>query len=101
MGRSPSMRTVAVLKRFLREPDRWLHGYDLIEELYIASGTLYPILMRLHDRDILDARWEDSPSPGRPRRHTYRLTAEGREWAQNAVTSRAHSSVTRPGWGTT
>lgn len=100
MERTPSRRTVSVLEQFLREPDRWLHGYDLMQDLQIASGSLYPILMRLHDRGVLDARWEDSTSPGRPRRRMYRLTKDGREWAQSVVSAGSRGSALRPGFGT-
>ncbi len=35
------------------------------------------ILMRLADRELLEAVWEENPSLGRPPRHLYRLTPEG------------------------
>ena len=85
MGRRPSPQTLAVAEHLLAFPDRWVHGYDLSVELELASGTLYPILMRLHDRGILETRWEDSPLEGRPRRHLYRLTREGKRWARHAM----------------
>lgn len=61
--------------------DGWRHGYDLSRETGLKSGTLYPLLIRLTDRGWLETRWEDSPEPGRPPRHLYRLTAEGRAQA--------------------
>jgi len=38
----------------------------------LKSGTLYPILIRLADRGLVEACWQDEPAPGRPRRHLYR-----------------------------
>jgi DNA-binding PadR family transcriptional regulator len=33
--------------------------------------------MRLADRGLLEARWDQDVLPGRPPRHLYRLTPEG------------------------
>ena len=59
------------------EPLMWRHGYDIARETGLKSGTLYPILIRLADRGLLEASWEDEQPAGRPRRHLYRLTSEG------------------------
>lgn len=100
MSRRPSPQTRAVLERLVSESSVWHYGYDLANELEIASGTLYPILMRLHDRDVLETRWENSPIEGKPRRHLYRLTPGGADWARSVIASpRARS--TRPSLGTT
>lgn len=66
-----------MLRVLAAEPAVWRHGYDLSRDTGLKAGTLYPILMRLEDRGQLEARWEDSPQPGRPARHLYRLTAAG------------------------
>jgi DNA-binding PadR family transcriptional regulator len=42
---------------------------------------MYPILIRLADRGLLEAIWEAGGPPGRPARHLYRLTAAGRDYA--------------------
>lgn len=79
--------------------DGWRHGYDLSRETGLKSGTLYPLLMRLADRGWLETRWEDSPEPGRPPRHLYRLTAEGRTQAVAAGQGGSTASVMgRMGW---
>ena len=62
-------------------PVRWRYGYDLGVETGLKAGSLYPILVRLADRGLLDAGWEESPPHGRPARHLYRLTAAGQELA--------------------
>ncbi len=43
----------------------------------VASGTLYPLLMRMTDQGLLEAEWHDPLQLGRPPRHAYRLTAAG------------------------
>lgn len=83
--RSPSTQTRAVLASLVGERDRWRHGYELSKETGLASGTLYPLLIRLADRGYLESKWEDSDAPGRPPRHLYRLTAAGRQYAADAV----------------
>lgn len=75
--RSPSPQTVAVLFALADAPDAWRYGYDLCQELDLKAGTLYPILMRLADRGLLETAWETDAPPGRPPRHMYRLTGEG------------------------
>jgi DNA-binding PadR family transcriptional regulator len=66
------------------QPAAWRHGYDLVVELELKSGSLYPILIRLRDRGLLESRWE-SPEAGRPPRHVYRLTAAGVAEAEAAL----------------
>ena len=61
----------------MEDPSTRRYGYDLSRETGLASGTLYPILMRLTEQSLLEADWEPSDQPGRPPRHTYRLTADG------------------------
>jgi DNA-binding PadR family transcriptional regulator len=66
-----------VLHALAAEPQRWRYGYELGQEVGLKAGSLYPILIRLTDRGLLDASWEADPPPGRPPRHLYRLTAGG------------------------
>ena len=56
---------------------QWRHGYDLMKETGLMSGTLYPLLMRMTEQGIVDAEWREPAQPGRPARHVYRLTAAG------------------------
>jgi DNA-binding PadR family transcriptional regulator len=83
----------------LLEP-RPRHGYEigkLIESgsggrLTFRIGSLYPILCRLEDRDLITGRWIEKP--GERRRRYYRLTALGRKalarernlWAEFVLT---------------
>ncbi len=79
--RRPSPRTLAVLYALAEDPERWRYGYDLCSDLGIQAGSMYPILIRLADRGLLEAAWEDDPVPGRPARHLYKLTGTGRAYA--------------------
>jgi PadR family transcriptional regulator len=72
-----SEQTLAVLAVLSAQPSAWQHGYAIARDTGLKSGTLYPILIRLADRGLMEARWEDEQPAGRPRRHLYRLTPEG------------------------
>jgi PadR family transcriptional regulator PadR len=79
--RRPSRQTVTVLEALATDPGRWRYGYELGQEVELKAGSLYPILMRLGDRELLESTWESDPPAGRPARHLYRLTAAGIEAA--------------------
>lgn len=80
--RSPSAQTVAVLLALADNASGWSHGYDLCKQLDLKAGTVYPILIRLHDRGHVETTWESDPPAGRPARHLYRLSAAGAELAE-------------------
>jgi PadR family transcriptional regulator len=75
--RPPSPQTIKVLLAMADQPAAWRYGYDLGREVGLKSGSLYPILIRLADRALVDATWEENAPLGRPARHLYRLTTEG------------------------
>jgi DNA-binding PadR family transcriptional regulator len=87
-----SPQTLRLFEALLEEPTRWRYGYDLSRETGLASGTLYPILMRLAGQQLLETDWEPSTEPGRPPRHTYRLTTDGIALAHDRVTTRTAAS---------
>jgi PadR family transcriptional regulator, regulatory protein PadR len=80
-----SAQTLALLAALAARPSDWRHGYDLARETGLKSGTLYPILVRLADREIVQACWEEGEPAGRPRRHLYRLTTDGLAAATTAL----------------
>jgi len=97
-----SAQTLAVLAALCAEPSQWRHGYALARQTGLKSGTLYPILIRLADRGLVEAHWQDEPQPGRPRRHLYRLTADGLAAATAALDSTpepARRAVAQPRTG--
>jgi PadR family transcriptional regulator, regulatory protein PadR len=74
-----SLQTLKVLEAFLENPTQQLSGADLMQHCRLASGTLYPILLRLESAGWFVSRWEaiEPSSAGRPRRRFYRLTPTG------------------------
>lgn len=74
-----SLQTLRVLDAFLENPADELSGADVQKRSGLASGTLYPILLRLESAGWFVSRWEniDPSIAGRPRRRLYRLTASG------------------------
>jgi len=92
-----SAQTLSVLAVLCDQPSAWQHGYALAKQTGLKSGTLYPILIRLSDRGLVEARWQDEPQPGRPRRHLYRLTAAGLASATGALASAAELAAARAG----
>ncbi|MVN85956.1 PadR family transcriptional regulator [Deinococcus sp. HMF7620] len=74
--------TRAVLAALQAQYPAHTYGYDLSKATGLKSGTLYPLLQRLHEQGYLDAEWQDSPHPGKPPRHIYRLTARGLDLAR-------------------
>lgn len=79
--RRPSAQTLLVVNALADEPGAWRYGYELGQQVGLKAGSLYPILIRLRDRGLLEASWEDDPTPGRPPRHLYQLTEAGVRWA--------------------
>jgi DNA-binding PadR family transcriptional regulator len=80
----PSLR---VLAAFCDAAGRKLSGADVAKATGLASGTLYPILLRYEEAGFLSGEWETAePSRlGRPRRRYYRLTAQGAREAAAAL----------------
>ena len=92
-ARRPSTQTVAVLRALARQPREWRYGYDLCQELDLKAGSMYPILMRLADRGLLETSWETTTEAGRPPRHLYRLTRSGLELVAELETEPARGRV--------
>jgi DNA-binding PadR family transcriptional regulator len=82
-----SPQTLVVLDAFLDDPKEWKYGYDISKTTGLKSGTLYPILMRLADRELLEATWE-AAEVGKPPRHMYRFTPKGLGLAREAIRSK-------------
>jgi len=74
--RTPSAQTLAILAA-LAGAD-WLYGLELADRTGLKSGSLYPILIRLDERGMVESRWIEASVPGRPPRHAYRILSAGR-----------------------
>lgn len=81
-NRPPSEQTTTVLLALAEDPAAWRHGYELCRQTELKAGSMYPILIRLADRGLLETMWETEIPVGRPPRHLYRLTEAGLELAQ-------------------
>lgn len=86
MGRNrrPSKQMLLLLEALSARTQHWRHGYDLMKETGLLSGTLYPLLMRMTEQGLVEAEWRAPEQPGRPARHAYRLTAAGIAFARTA-----------------
>jgi len=93
-----SPQTLRVLEAFLDDPKEWKYGYDISKTTGLKSGTLYPILMRLAERELLEASWETA-EVGKPPRHMYRFTRNGLREALEVVRSRLKSRSQRTAFG--
>jgi PadR family transcriptional regulator PadR len=89
-----SAQTLSVLAVLCARPSDWQHGYAIAKETGLRSGTLYPILIRLADRGLIEACWEEEQPAGRPRRHLYRLTSGGLASARDALADAPHAART-------
>ena len=65
-NRPPSAQAVKVLRALAADPARWRYGYDLTAEVHLKSGSLYPILVRLAGRGLLETSWDPAREAGRP-----------------------------------
>lgn len=90
-SRKLSSQSLAVLQALANRPADWLYGLELAKLTGLKSGTLYPILIRLADRSLLESRWLEPSEPGRPPRHAYRISATGLEMLAAANESRLRS----------
>ncbi|MGD9093527.1 MAG: PadR family transcriptional regulator [Anaerolineales bacterium] len=72
-----------LLKLLSQQP---MYGYELIaalenrggEPFQLKEGTLYPVLYRLEDAGLVEARWE-TRERGSPRKYYHLTEAGGRE----------------------
>jgi PadR family transcriptional regulator, regulatory protein PadR len=94
-SRRPSAQTTAVVLALAEEPTAWRYGYQLCQQLDIRPGSMYPILMRLTDRGLLETSWDTDGPAGRPPRHLYRLTGSGRAVATDLAATAAAARATR------
>ena len=64
------------------------HGFDILDDTALESGTVYPILRRLEEAGCVRSRWEPverARAEGRPPRRYYELTGAGAEALREAL----------------
>ncbi len=86
--RIPSKSTCLALTHLLKGA---AYGYEIMKATGLKSGTLYPILMRLSERDLLSSKWDAPIAPGKPPRQIYKLTTKGRAWAMQVTKAEVES----------
>src|SRR5687767_7835612 len=96
-SRQPSTQTTAVILALAEDPAAWRYGYDLSQETGLKAGSMYPILMRLADRGLLETAWENDAPIGRPPRHLYRLPDSGLDLAGELATTAPLAAKARRG----
>jgi PadR family transcriptional regulator PadR len=89
MGSEPRMTTsvLKVVSAMLTDVTAERYGLDLMHDTGLASGTLYPILVRLERAGWVASHWEDIDpiAEGRPARRYYTLTPQGVESARREI----------------
>ena len=89
MGSEPRMTTsvLKVVSAMLADPEAERYGLDLMADTGLASGTLYPILVRLERAGWVSSHWEDIDpvAEGRPSRRYYQLTPHGATEARHEI----------------
>lgn len=79
-----TLQGLKVLKAFAENPREPLSGADVRRLTGLATGTLYPILLRFEQARWLQSEWEDvdPKEAGRPRRRLYNITPMGQHRVQ-------------------
>ncbi len=79
-------QSLKVLALLMSRANDELSGAEIGRATKLASGTLYPILLRLEEAGWAESRWEvENPHElGRPRRRFYQITGVGRRKARLA-----------------
>lgn len=79
-------QTLKVLAALMSDRQQEISGAEIARSTKLASGTLYPILLRLEEAGWLKSRWEveDPHELGRPRRRLYEVTGLGTNKARSA-----------------
>lgn len=80
-------QTLKVMGVLLSERQSEFSGADIARSTRLASGTLYPILLRLEQAGWAESRWEAGKPRelGRPRRRFYKITGIGASKARSAL----------------
>lgn len=91
-----SKQTRRVLYLLADEAARGWYGYEISKATGLKSGSLYPMLMRLSEQGYLNSEWEASAKQGRPPRHVYTLSAQGRRLAQTLAADESLAALSIP-----
>jgi DNA-binding PadR family transcriptional regulator len=96
--RRPSAQTTAMVRALAEEPTAWRYGSELCQRLDLTPGSLYPILIWLADRGLLETTWDTGAPSDRPPRHRYRLSGIGRALAAELAATPARRPQPKVRW---
>jgi len=87
MAKEPALtkQTMLVLSILIAHPDG-IAGSVLAAESHLASGSLYPILIRLETAGLIRSEWEGGEQGEKPRRRLYAITPLGVRRAREEAT---------------
>jgi len=85
-----------VLRAFLEDSTAPRYGYDLMKAAKLPSGTLYPMLARLEDEELVTSEWETPTEDGQRPRKYYKLTGEGVRVARLDLAALTQTRGSRP-----
>ena len=89
-----------LLRTMLADPSVPWHGYELMKNTKLASGTMYPMLARLEEQGLASSYWEVVPAvAGRPPRKYYQLTGEGARVARERLAQAPRPVAAKPASG--
>lgn len=91
-----STQALDVLAALADHPSDWRYGLEIAAQTGLKSGSLYPILIRLSERGLLEAEWQAPVMPGRPPRHAYRILPQGINALRESRMSPATSAAAKP-----
>jgi DNA-binding PadR family transcriptional regulator len=86
-------QTLRVLGTLMSQTHDETSGAEIARLTNLASGTLYPILLRLEHAGWVESQWEagDPSELGRPRRRFYQITTAGSSKAKSGFKEVARS----------
>jgi PadR family transcriptional regulator, regulatory protein PadR len=94
----PSAHATAVVLALAEQSTGWRYGNELCQRLDLKPGSMYPILVWLADRGLLETTWATDTPAGRLPRHLYRLTGTGRALATDLAAAPARRPYLKVRW---
>ncbi|MEV3981748.1 helix-turn-helix transcriptional regulator [Nonomuraea sp. NPDC049758] len=74
--------------------DEQIHGWAIMKATGRAGPTVYKVLDRLEDANMISGEWEElGPDQSGPRRRFYRLTGEGALAARTLLAQRRPAAL--------
>lgn len=92
---NPTLDVLEVLLQ-AHQDERDIHGWEIKKATRRSGPTVYGVIDRLEDADLIEGYWEHQDSSDKhPRRRYYRLTGLGVAIATKLIAERRQCSGTR------